>query len=349
VAHADEPRGFVFKADIGKGDRADVSEADADERARPKLKVANWWTGRYEVADAPKPREPKVDRRHSPVPDDVRAAVAAGLDKAGDAARWARARVQPASRVVPVEKPKPSSGHPLGLSAREQVERARARAAERRRAVNQRLSGRAHKGKPGKADFSTNPNAGVAAALFAFLAVCVLVAGGLVGGALLLPSKGRSIEGVRAPVVTFRSPDQIKRDLESVVNESSVVLLGKQGVLYRDPEVTFTPELEAALKRLEDRGIDLIGFADQDEDEGAVELVSEFKVEKGLAPFGSVSAEQEIGRWLTKRDDLSLAVWIAPDPENPSGEPKAWLVPSGKLSHEEVSAAARILGEPGGV
>ena len=126
-----------------------------------------------------------------------------------------------------------------------------------------------------------------------------------------------------------------------------IVLLGKQGVLYRDPSVTFTPGLEAALARLEERGIDLIGFADSDEDEHAVELVSEFKVEKGLAPFGSVSAEQEIARWLTGKEDLSLAVWIAPDPDNPSGEPKAWLVPSGKLSHEEVSAAAKILGDPG--
>jgi len=345
--------GFMFAADIGRGDRHDAADAAGSaERARPKLKVANWWTGRYEVEEAPETsRAARVDRRNSPVPADVRAAVAAGLDKAGDAARWARARVQPVSRVTPIETPKPSSGHPLGLSAREQVERARARAAERRRAVHERAgvrNGRRH--AKAKGQFSNNPNAGVAAALFAFLAVCVLIGGGLIGGALLLPAMNRStIAGVRAPVVTFRSPDQIKKDLESVVNESSIVLIGKQGVLYRDPDVTFTPELEAALARLEERGIDLIGFADDDNDERAVELVSQFKVEKGLAPFGSVSAEQEIGRWLTSKADLSLAVWIAPDPDNPSGEPKAWLVPSGKLSHEEVSAAAKILGEPGGV
>lgn len=104
---------------------AETRKTQPGQRVRPRLTVVNWWTGRYHL-------------RGKEVVAGVRSrVVAAAVLRVRVRGRTASARVQRAgtpARIVPVGQRRP---------AREQVERARARAQQARMRAHQRLRGHA--------------------------------------------------------------------------------------------------------------------------------------------------------------------------------------------------------------
>ncbi|MEM1329241.1 MAG: hypothetical protein AAGG07_01640 [Planctomycetota bacterium] len=118
------------------------AEADAAPRRAPKIDVAGWWSGRYEVREGPDaPRRPRAraERRGAPTP-----------------------------RKTPPTPPTPKPVRPREerRPAHEQLEAARARADEiRQRAADRRGSPRRRKGAPRKDNTHGGHGVGVAVAI----------------------------------------------------------------------------------------------------------------------------------------------------------------------------------------
>ncbi len=147
---------------------------------RPRIRVTNWWTGRHEVehaghesptaphagfgfggGQAPPPWPPKPEEfgRYA-----QNVAVGA-LGSASEALRQAGERL----RRVGVNTPPGASAGPRtpGVSAREQLSRARARMEARRKAARERL----HFRRRGTAEFRNSPNKGVIIAVIAMIGI----------------------------------------------------------------------------------------------------------------------------------------------------------------------------------
>ena len=191
-------------------------------RRRPRLVVTDWFKGRYAVTGFEQKRSP-----HAPAGSGPRAAAAAAMATAADAMNRAAshfghagapahtpphtaprahdpraasvdARRTPRVRAIP---------DPTRRSAAEQVRAARERAAAARSRANARMSDRAR--VQGHTDGRTGVNPGMAAAVFGFIGVCVLVAGGIVTGALLRPGSGSApSEGSRVVITDPDSPGE---------------------------------------------------------------------------------------------------------------------------------------------
>ena len=135
-------------------------------RTRPKIRLANWWSGRYTVDG----------ERVEPAAAGMTPAPGVGAPSVDDA-------------VVPMAQRRPAS---------EQLESARRRAQVRRQRAMERIGSRSgSRGAPGlrrqrrkAANHASGMNAGVAVALFLFLAASVGLAGGLISFANMRSERG---------------------------------------------------------------------------------------------------------------------------------------------------------------
>ncbi|MCH7792938.1 MAG: hypothetical protein IID31_11755 [Planctomycetes bacterium] len=254
-----------------------------------------------------------------------------------------------------------NAGHPLGLTAREQIDRARARVAETRKRAHER----AHRRSRGsRKEFSTNPNPGVAVVVMGFIGLAVLAGGVLIGAALLVAGSSGAVihmpsipdlaelsrsEAAAASVMV--GPDGVRISTQGdVPDQVSMLLTGRRAVVLRETSA-FEPgavrEIDAALTNLFNRGMDLIGYmpAGFNVAPGVddTDLVADLRVEVGVAPWRSPSAQGAIQGWLKAHDDIDAVIWIARDPRNEK-RASIWSVPSPRLDHETLDTLVDVLG-----
>jgi serine/threonine protein kinase/ElaB/YqjD/DUF883 family membrane-anchored ribosome-binding protein len=333
-------------------------------RQRPKLRVANWWTGRYDVEGE---EAFEVEQRHTPRPRGWEASVAsaaasveavkAGLK--GSAARAdARRRVNAklsSNRFVPAD-----AGHPLGLSAHEQVERARERAARTR----ERAMERAHR-RPSKTrkNFSTNPNSGVAIGIAAVLGLAVIGGAALVmgtflvrdrsGGSVVISGPDMPIEGI-AKAEAFSGIDRALAGMTSSISQDmSRLLTGRRVIVLRDTlwlSSNSTDQIDNRLTDLHNRGVDLVGSVPpgvertrtEDEANAQTDLAAQLLFEIGVAPWKSQAAQDRIDDWLDEHDDIDAVIWIARDPKNDK-KIAVWPIASSKMDRSDFDAMVSVL------
>lgn len=204
------------KAAAGFG-AANAAAQAPRSRTRPHIAVTDWFTGRYRVE-----REEAVasaSRGGAPA-SGPRAAAAVAMATAAEAMNRAAERFgAPRPGPVPVAEPAaapagPARAHarearvraipdPSRRSAQEQLRAARGRAQAARERARSRMTGRA--GRARYSDGVSGVNPGAATAVFAFIGVCVLAAGGVVVGALVRSATPES-SGPRVVVSESSAP-----------------------------------------------------------------------------------------------------------------------------------------------
>ena len=291
--------------------------AYAPERTRPNIRVVSWWTGRYAVDAAPA-RAPFVP----PVP--------------------------PAPPPPPPPPPPPGpfvrrTSAPAAdqlRSARERVHAARSRARERmRRRDRKHVAG---------------INGGVAAALFAFLAVSagfVALVYAFATDRVSTPTVvvDRSARTSRAAARLADAADEFAarvRDLDARargVSASASISISTDApaapwlassprvLVIREPftlDPAVAPIVNDQLAHLRAAGFELLGSTDRapaDPDEQARQdaLVADLRAAVGVLPFLSTEAGDRIRQWLAAHDDLPLVLWIG----RGDGEtPQSWII-----------------------
>lgn len=290
--------------------RAAEAVAAAAPAGRPRIRMANWWTGAYTVHAGGQPA--RAEARRSPAPK------------------------------------RPSTyGHPLGLSAKEQVERARGRAAAARQRAHARVSGR--RAAPSRKErYDNGINAGVAAALFGFLIVCVGLAGLILGVQWIRTSP----QDASAPIARVDAGEAIvslpafalaaTNEAESVALVRPQSPVGSLIVMYRP--TAFTPEvedcIERQLARLATRGYDIVGVGTELTQEEQDHVARLWKA-VGQAQQLSESARQSIRAWLTSGEEgrrFDGVIWI--DKDEKDGSPRSWIVNAGTIEAGEFERLA---------
>ncbi|MBN4052774.1 hypothetical protein JYU07_00680 [Roseiflexus sp. AH-315-K22] len=346
---------------------ARVASSSTVVRHKPRLRVANWWTGRYDVEGE---EAVEVEQRQTPRPPRPRGweasvasasasveAVKANLQ--GSAARAdARRRVSEklsSRRFVPA-----GAGHPLGLSAHEQVERARERAARTRERAMSRAGRR-----PGKANknFSTNPNSGVAIGIAAVLGLAAIGVAVLAMGSLLAGSRsqsvavvsgsggsGEGVEGIARAGAGFgldaASASSTSGDVSRLFSDRRVMVL--RDTLWLSP--SSTEQIDRRLIDLHNRGVDLVGSIPpgvqstrtEEDVDAQTDLAAQLLFEIGVSPWKSQGAQDRIGDWLDEHDEIDAVVWIARDPKNDK-RIAVWPIRSAKMDRGDFDAMVRVL------
>ncbi|MCH8271441.1 MAG: hypothetical protein IH985_09575, partial [Planctomycetes bacterium] len=273
----------------------------------------------------------------------------------------AAARREARRRVAPPFAPV-NAGHPLGLTARQQIDRARARVAETRKRAHER----AHRRSRGaRKEFSTNPNPGVAVVVMGFIGLAVLAGGALIAAALLMPGPSGLVvrkpsmpdlprsEAAAASVVVGPGDVRISTPGDAPVklpDQVSTLLTGRRAIVLRETSA-FEPgavrEIDVALTDLFNRGMDLIGYVPAGVHVAPgvddTDLVADLRVEVGVAPWRSPSAQGAIEGWLKAHDDIDAVIWIARDPRNEK-RASIWSVPSPRLDDGTLDTLVDVLG-----
>lgn len=280
-----------------------------DQRGRPSLRVADWWTGRYVVDESSVPAVPSA-----PV-------AVAHVSQRGTA----RPRV-----VRPV---KANAGHPLGLTAKEQVERARGRAQSARQRAQERMSGRHKQAK----SYSTNFNFGSALAVFIFLFLCVVAAG------FVLTNAKRSSGG--APVVVSSDGTSVTISTLDDAPPPPAVLPKLDGriLVVKDGELSAAADREVRrfISRLENKGAEVLGaftgLSKDDADYNEVtHVMAEASIVRDLAPIGSGDAQQRLSDWITTNDIADMLVIVHTGEEMDPDDPELWVIEKNVTPDEHV-------------
>jgi serine/threonine protein kinase len=281
------------------------------ERRRPKIRMADWFTGRYVVDGAP------ARKRESVV-------IEAGLrgrrpyvniNRAAAARAGARGYTTPPPRRA-------QAGHPLGLSAKEQVERARSRAHEARNRAHQRMSGR-HARK--QQSFSNDINIGGAVALFLFLAACV-------GLAAMLFVNGRYERGVTVEGPSFAGDVNHETTIDDEFDTPLLEDLEGRVLVIKEGDISElgVDAVRSLFAKIKDRGAEVVGaLVDRPDDEAdnreINKLVAEADYRRELAPIGSDDARNRLVAWLTDTDAADVLVYVH-DADDDADHPEYWVV-----------------------
>lgn len=316
---ADYPRAGG-PAYAGAGVAAAVAAAPGAGRAKPKLRVTNWWSGRYQLEDAPS----RDDARGS-------AAFVAGLG----------VTPRPAARAARAGSPSPSVGAAgvVRRPAAEQLQSARARAAERRAQAQSRI----HRRRAGKAGrrHASGVNAGVAASLFIFLIFCVAFAGlivtsskqraGAPRASVAVSGDGSEVAGLlaaadgaaTASAVQVAAPDPapvLPKLAGRVMVVSDLNLPGDERAMS---------VVQGALAAMQQAGLQVTGTLGSldlkgDALESAQELEAKAQLVRATRPLDSDAVETDLGAWLEKNHAADLLVWIEPPPAG-ADQPSVFL------------------------
>lgn len=272
----------------------------ASNQARPKIKVTNWWTGQYAVEDGHGSRGERVNPL-SAVPGDV---PSPGVRRA----------------------PRPVH-RPVGVSAKEQLASARARAKAARARAHARMHSRA---TPRHADYSNNPNLGVAGAIAGFV-IFLGVAGAVIASIYMASSNVR----VSKPALPSPQP----------VATPPIDLTGRTIAVLRE-RITYLPgiidQVDDRLERLQGAGARLINLGPGGGAEADEELLAGLRSTIGLLPFQSEGARDAIRSWLKTNADVDMVVWIAPD-RGTGTSPDVWVVSADHVASAEATYTSREL------
>jgi hypothetical protein len=319
---------------------------------RPKLRVANWWTGQY-VVDGATPgvdmtgiaesARQVADRAARLASESVRAAMAgAGFGKGG-------------AHVAPPRTPVQHRGHPAGLTASEQLKSARGRAQAARARARARIQSRR---RPGRAEFKAGPNLGVAVSLFIFLGGCLFLGAILIGSGLFSSRAVRlsvgdaSMEsgpdGLVLAIPTSQA-SQVRPVSHQGDEELAAELDGRTAVVLRDAIAFAPPVAEVVtgqLDRLRASGMDLCGVDEAgisaDEAAERTELAADLRRALGLAAFQTEAAEEDLHLWLSEHPEVDLVVWVGRDPAQDDGA-ITWVVLSPEVDREVLASAREVL------
>ncbi len=310
-------------------------------RAKPKLRVTGWWSGKYQLADAPARHERGGG-----------AAFMAGVGAAPTPfveVNRARSPRPPAAVAPRVRRP-----------AAEQLEAARSRAASRRAQAQGRMQGH-RRGRAGR-KHASGVNAGVAASVFIFLIFCVALAGLLLtsvnkrgatfvaGSASENPvdsasvfahagSDGLTQVRVDAPVVAEPTPPAPAPIIAPKL-EGRVLVVSDVSLAGNEQAMSMVQSGLAAMRQLGLEVLSTIEALDETALAEVTELEAAVKNARGTRPFDTEGVAADLTAWLAAQDGLDLLVWIEPstgESQRPSvhlfGSPAAMQdAPDGTLS-----------------
>jgi len=281
--------------------------AVAGGRARPRLRVTNWWSGKYQLEDD------QLDAVGAVGP--VFVGVSVGLPSK--------------SRRAGSPRPAERGGAAARRPAAEQLRSARARAEERRARAHQRMA-RHRTGRRAGRQHASGVNAGVAMSLFIFLAFCVGFVGLIVTqGSRMVPD----FDWARAQVSSGQDSDDYALDAESDLTfagewapEETPALPALSGcaLVVNDLGYPLDPQFEsllqgvvAAMKQagLEVRAI-LPGLElDDEETEVTTELIAELTKLRNFRPLHDAGLGAELTEWLEDQGEAEFLLWIEPSGE----------------------------------
>ncbi len=333
---------------------ATMAAAIAAARAKPKLNVTGWWSGKYKLEDdeklagkgsravamglAPKPFV-KVGKFGTSVAESLRETDAMLDDAFGeiDAAIDGEAKAdQEFFRAAHRAGGAGAAG--ARRPAAEQLESARARAAARRSSAQERMNRHRHNRSGRK--HASGVNFGVAASLFIFLAFGVGLAGLLVTGSLkqnnvsTVQIDGETyVDGVlaQASAVAEAMGDGVSAlvNAESPEPIAAPTLRGRVLVvddLSRPLDSRVSAWLRGGVALMEQAGLEVFStLSDNQTDAADVnELVARVKVARAQQPLDSGKAREAISNWLHAEDSADVLVWIDPAPAG-EGQPAVYV------------------------
>lgn len=361
------PGAGVAAAAIGAGMGAGVAAG------KPKFKIVNWWSGRYETDAVPGVQPTPIGPAQQQINDAVRE-VDQAVREAGSVFRHAAApylggMATPAAR----RDARPAR---VSRSADEQLKSARARVQARRDAAQARVSRRRRE----KGDYSNKPNAGVIVATLAFLGVC----GGLftlvlrearMESATPSPEPIISYNGVRIAPMLVTAGEQPGITVEAGADGSRVFEIGAPtpilpvAPIAPDQKISgralvivnlnkplskeFTDSIASITARLAAIGLDVQGdypgnSATPEQLSSQLDLTA-----RALAAAGSLGAPIEevhtkLQGWLSGVRETDIVVWIAKSDPDAAEAPRSLADVSLTLiadpSDARLSAASKALG-----
>ncbi len=327
-------------------------------RMRPRIRLAHWWTGRYEsdsgAPAGPAPRQPGADGG--------RFVFSAGFRNGRPFVNVDRGEATPVAGSPVPPPPVPERfrrervrAPGVHRSAAEQLESARARVEAARERAHRRLeSRRAHRAEMNTRGFQQGFNPGVAAALFVFLGGCVA----LVGGIVFMASDGGyskrvsefDRDGMRyfaqvdlppappppahapheaapvSPALVVNDPRRpVRVELLSPAAatpvEATALLVTDAGAILAD---TTARAIDSAVQRLGAAGFTLIGNfpgnpTPTEEMEDQLKLDEAVRTVRGVTPLDSPDAREILGSWLADGRDAEVIIWLEPSPRSPTG------------------------------
>jgi hypothetical protein len=305
------------------GAAAAASAAQTIARAKPRLRVTNWWSGKYRLADAPS----REDAGGSAV---FMAGIGEGKRPFAEFRRAGSAR------------PQAPAGPGVRRPAAEQLQSARARAAERRAHAQGRIHHR--RVSPAGRKHASGVNAGVAASVFIFLVFCVAVAGFLVtssanrkvsaGASFALGDTGEergayagaadgqaiTVSETLVPPAPVAPVPALPRLDGRVMVVSDVTLAGNERAMSM---------VQSALAAMQQAGLRVSGTLRSLGLEGealktAQELEAKAQLVRATRPLESAAVGDDLAGWLADNEAADLLVWIEPPPAG-SGQPGVYL------------------------
>ncbi|MFM9995982.1 MAG: protein kinase domain-containing protein [Phycisphaerales bacterium] len=334
-------------------------------RSRPRIRVAHWWSGRYQ-ADAP----PGQPANPQPEAGSKGFVFTAGMRGGKPFFNIDRGQDGGASQVNVAGSPQPPRAarvrHAVHRSAGDQLKSAHARVqAARERARLKMESRRARRQEVHGAGFQNGFNPGVAAALFVFLGACVAMVGGVMfmarqgntrvmheittgpdGGELIgaahmdlpAPAPVAAAEPPRAPHAPAPDPERSRPRVELVSPAATITAPADARVMFLTELLPPQPEttartIESVRDRLAAAGFTLIGNfwgnpAAGEELEEQNTLETSLRTERGVAPLESDETRRLVGRWLAAENAADLLVWLEASKQSPSGVRAHLFVPA---------------------
>ncbi len=314
-------------------------------RMRPRIRVAGWWTGKYDsdgvdAVAAPPPGSP--GRKGGFV---FRAGFRDGRPFLNVDRGEGEGAPPPPPPGAPGSPVPPRPRHVVHKSAAEQLESARARVeAARERARHRMQSRRARQAAARGQNFQAGFNPGVAAALFVFLGGCVALVGGVLFAANGGFSKRESVQGpggtrafamMHLPIPPAPASAPTSRPAaaapEGERTRIELVSPGKRLVAPVDGTVLIVNNvqlvgasedtrraIEFACEQIRSLGCEVVGNYPGNpasEEIAAVqdELVTEATYTLGMTPPDSEEAKVIVGEWLTQTGNADLLIWLGPD------------------------------------
>ncbi len=288
--------------------------AMASGHGKPKIKVTNWWSGKYELVPA------------------------------ADSAVRAAAFTPPVPPVPPV----PSRPRNPASSAAEQLVRARHRAKEAQDRAHRRMAG--VRGKP---NVGLNVGVGLAVLVFmgacGLFTVGMLKFSERRGeqGAASVAATQETLAGSTVRLAVAKTPEPSIAAEPGGAVPVVMKIAERNVVVLRDPISFQEPHrgaVEKAIERLGALGVSVVGTLNETSDPSEGETIAELRNAIGVAPFQTAESEAPIRAWLEEHPETAAVVWVG---RHEGGEPIAWMLGSARLEASDKEAIVRSLtGQP---
>ena len=323
--------------------RVSVLSASVGGRVTPKLRVRNWWSGKYDLADVPTP----LSSKKSSIKE--------------------RAKGQD-SKAFLANIGAPVAGAGIGAamprrSAAEQIAAARSRMENRREHARARLHRNQHR-RQGRR-YASGINAGVAISIFLFLSLCVVLVGGVmflsaspksswngavhIGPSAKEPNSAAS-DGSRLATATAGTGNSSVASSVAGANTANVSeisktfapplpSLGGHVLVVNDLLPPFDAHVESMLRSgfsaMQQAGLEVLGTfpglkLDQATSEQAIELIAEARKARAQAPLESADTNHLMTQWLDANENADVLVWIVPG-ESAGKKPRVYVFAASKI------------------